>query len=223
MLLDLEKWNPFKFLRHSAGKKGATAQAGAQPAGDQGATQKASTTATPATTATSAWPDRSHWPLPEPLHLLADLIRDLRSHWPLPEPLHLLADLIRDPFGGLGPLGTWFGDFSPSQFQPRVDVTDDGDALRIVAELPGLTRDDVELEVIEDMLVLSGDKRIESNSDEKGCYRVERVFGHFQRAIPLPAGIDLERVEATFANGVLTVRVPKTGAEAAAKRRIEIK
>jgi HSP20 family protein len=203
MLLDLEKWDPFKFLRHCAGKKGATAQAGAQPAGDQGATQKASASATPATAATSAWPDR--------------------SHWPLPEPLHLLADLIRDPFGGLGPLGNWFGDFSPSQFQPRVDVTDDGDALRIVAELPGLTRDDVELEVIEDMLVLSGDKRIESNSDEKGCYRVERVFGHFQRAIPLPAGIDLERVEATFANGVLTVRVPKTGAEAAAKRRIEIK
>ena len=203
MLLDLEKWNPFKFLRHSAGTKGATAHAGAQPAGDQGSTQKASASVIPDTAATSAWPDR--------------------SHWPLPEPLHLLADLIRDPFGGLGPLGNWFGDFSPSQFQPRVDVTDDGDALRIVAELPGLTRNDVELEVIEDMLVLSGDKRIESTSDEKGCYRVERVFGHFQRAIPLPAGIDLERVEATFANGVLTVRVPKTGAEAAVKRRIEIK
>lgn len=203
MLLDLEKWNPFKFLRHSAGKKGATAQAGAQPAGDQGATQKASTTATPATAAMSAWPDR--------------------SHWPLPEPLHLLADLIRDPFGGLGPLGNWFGDFSPSQFQPRVDVIDDGDALRIVAELPGLARDDVELEVVEDMLVLSGEKRVESESKEQGCYRVERTFGHFQRAIPLPSGIDLERAESKFDNGVLTVRIPKAPEQATANRRLEIK
>ena len=123
----------------------------------------------------------------------------------------------------MGPLGNWFGDFSPSRFQPRLDVIDDGDALRIVAELPGLSREDVELEVVEDMLVLTGEKRIESKSDEKGCYRVERAFGQFQRAIPLPSGVDLERAEANFENGVLTVRVPKAANEPAAKRRLEIK
>jgi HSP20 family protein len=89
--------------------------------------------------------------------------------------------------------------------------------------LPGLSREDVELEVVEDMLVLTGEKRIESKSDEKGCYRVERAFGQFQRAIPLPSGVDLERAEAKFENGVLTVRVPKAANEPAAKRRLEIK
>jgi HSP20 family protein len=71
--------------------------------------------------------------------------------------------------------------------------------------------------------VLTGEKRIESKSDEKGCYRVERAFGQFQRTIPLPSGVDLERAEANFENGVLTVRVPKAANEPAAKRRLEIK
>ncbi|SAK88523.1 heat shock protein Hsp20 [Caballeronia catudaia] len=199
MLLDLDKWNPFRFLRKSPEDKGAGAKLNAPPSQQ---------TAAPSTSdaAASAWP------------VSIDAAR-----WPLPDPLHLLTDLIRDPFGGMGPLGNWFGDFSPSRFQPRLDVIDDGDALRIVAELPGLSREDVELEVIEDMLVLTGEKRIESKSDEKGCYRVERAFGQFQRAIPLPSGVDLERAEANFENGVLTVRLPKAANEPAAKRRLEIK
>ncbi|TCK32638.1 HSP20 family protein [Paraburkholderia sp. BL8N3] len=199
MLLDLDKWNPFRFLRKSPEEKGAGAKLDAPPS------QQAPAPSTSEATA-SAWPASFD-----------------AARWPLPGPLHLLTDLIRDPFGGMGPLGNWFGDFSPSRFQPRLDVIDDGDALRIVAELPGLSREDVELEVVEDMLVLTGEKRIESKSDEKGCYRVERAFGHFQRAIPLPSGVDLERAEANFENGVLTVRVPKAANEPAAKRRLEIK
>jgi HSP20 family protein len=199
MLLDLDKWNPFRFLRKSPEEKGASARLNAPPS------QQAPAPST-SETAASAWPASFD-----------------AARWPLPDPLHLLTDLIRDPFGGMGPIGNWFGDFSPSRFQPRLDVVDDGDALRIVAELPGLTREDVELEVVEDMLVLTGEKRIESKSDEKGCYRVERAFGQFQRAIPLPSGVDLERAEANFENGVLTVRVPKAANEPAAKRRLEIK
>lgn len=201
MLLDLDKWNPFRFLRKSPEEKGAGAKLNTAPAASQQAPAPLTSDA-----AASAWPASFD-----------------AARWPLPDPLHLLTDLIRDPFGGVGPLGNWFGDFSPSRFQPRLDVVDDGDALRIVAELPGLSREDVELEVVEDMLVLTGEKRIESKSDEKGCYRVERAFGQFQRAIPLPSGVDLERAEANFENGVLTVRVPKAANEPPAKRRLEIK
>jgi len=199
MLLDLDKWNPFRFLRKSPEEKGADAKLNAPPS------QQAPAPST-SEAAASAWPASFD-----------------AARWPLPDPLHLLTDFVRDPFGGMGPLGNWFGDFSPSRFQPRLDVVDDGDALRIVAELPGLSREDVELEVVEDMLVLTGEKRIESKSDEKGCYRVERAFGQFQRAIPLPSGVDLERAEANFEDGVLTVRVPKAANEPAAKRRLEIK
>jgi HSP20 family protein len=186
MLLDLDKWNPFRFLRKSPEEKGAGGKPNAAPAASQQAPSPLTSDA-----AASAWPASFD-----------------TARWPLPDPLHLLTDLIRDPFGGTGPLGNWFGDFSSSRFQPRLDVVDDGDALRIV---------------VEDMLVLTGEKRIESKSDEKGCYRVERAFGQFQRTIPLPSGVDLERAEANFENGVLTVRVPKAANEPAAKRRLEIK
>ncbi|MFL9912328.1 Hsp20/alpha crystallin family protein [Paraburkholderia sp. RL17-337-BIB-A] len=210
MLLDLDKWNPFRFLRSHPAQKNASGQTGAPRINQESARQNGQQaggrqTGNGAPMAAAAAP------------VLAP------ASWPLPDPIHLFAELIRDPFGGRGPLGSWFGDFSASEFQPRIDVTDEGDALRIVVELPGMTRDDVELELIEDMLIISGDKRFESTSEEQGCYRVERSFGHFQRAVPLPAGIDLDRAEARFENGMLTLRVPKAAGEPAAKRRIEIK
>ncbi|MEM5370711.1 Hsp20/alpha crystallin family protein [Paraburkholderia azotifigens] len=209
MPLDLDKWNPFRFLRSHA-HTSASGGAGASRTGQQVARQNGPQTGTQ--TGDGA-----------PTEVTAAPVSRAAASWPLPDPIHLFAELIRDPFGGRGPLGSWFGDFSASEFQPRIDVTDEGDALRIVAELPGMTRDDVELEVMDDMLIVSGEKRFESSGEEQGCYRVERSFGHFQRAVPLPAGVDLDRAEARFENGVLTLRVPKVAGEPAAKRRIEIK
>jgi HSP20 family protein len=210
MPLDLDKWNPFRFLRSHSAQKSASDRAGAPRTSPQSARQNGQQTG--GTQTGNAVP------------MAAAAAPALApASWPLPDPIHLFAELIRDPFGGRGPLGSWFGDFSASEFQPRIDVTDEGDALRVVAELPGMTRDDVELEVVEDMLIISGEKRLESTSEEQGCYRVERSFGHFQRAVPLPAGVDLDRAEARFENGVLTLRVPKAAGEPEAKRRIEIK
>lgn len=138
------------------------------------------------------------------------------------EPLHMMQELWRDPFAGFGQLDRWFGDFSPSVFQPRIDIVDDGDALRITAELPGIDRQDVEILVEDEALVLRGEKKLESKSAEKGCYRLERAFGSFQRVIPLPDGVDVDRAGARFENAVLTVRIPKTGTEKSDVRRLEI-
>ena len=107
-------------------------------------------------------------------------------------------------------------------FQPRIDVVDDGDALRITAELPGIDRQDVELLVEDDALVLRGEKKLESKSEEQGCYRLERAFGSFQRVIPLPDGVDADRAEARFEHAVLTVRLPKIAAKKSDVRRLEI-
>jgi HSP20 family protein len=211
MPLDLDKWNPFRFLRSHSAQKSASGYAGAPRNSQEGARQSGQQTGGTQTGNGT------------PMAGAAAPASFLPANWPVPDPIHLFAELIRDPFGGRGPLGGWFGDFSASEFQPRIDVTDDGDALRIVAEFPGMTRDDVELEVIEDMLIISGDKRFESTSEEQGCYRVERSFGHFQRAVPLPTGIDLDQAEARFENGALTLRLPKAAGEPAARRRIEIK
>ena len=72
--------------------------------------------------------------------------------------------------------------------------------------------------------MLRGEKKLESKQDEKACYRIERVFGRFERIIPLPDGLDLESAEAHFDKGVLTIRIPKSKASAddAAAREIKI-
>jgi HSP20 family protein len=114
------------------------------------------------------------------------------------------------PFSALGKVDEFFGDFAPSTFSPSVDLVDEGTHLKVSAELPGLDKDDLELAVHEGMLTLRGEKRHEQTTDEEGCYRTERFFGSFHRTIPLPADVDLEKAEAKFDKGVLTVRFPKT-------------
>jgi HSP20 family protein len=138
------------------------------------------------------------------------------------DPWRMMHDLLRDPFAGVGQLDRWFGDFSPRLFQPRIDMVDDGEALRLTAELPGMERQDVEILVEEDALVLRGEKKLESKSEEQGCYRLERAFGSFQRVIPLPDGVDVAHAEARFDKGVLTIRLPKMTTAKAGGRRLEI-
>jgi HSP20 family protein len=159
---------------------------------------------------------------------LATTASNVPTAWPeslrllTADPLRIVQELWGDPFAGFGQLDRWFGDFSPSVFQPRIDVVDDGDALRITAELPGINRQDVEILVEDEALVLRGEKKMESKSEEQGCYRLERAFGSFQRAIPLPDGVDVDRAEARFENAVLTVRIPKIAVEKSDVRRLEI-
>jgi HSP20 family protein len=136
--------------------------------------------------------------------------------WPLasamPDPLNpfnLLPGMLFNPFSGFGSLDRWFGDFSPGVVTPQLDVVDDGDALRITAELPGMDRDDIEVLLQDDILVIRGEKKQERQGEEKGCYRLERAFGSFQRVIPLPAGLDTDHAEAAFDKSVLSIRIPK--------------
>lgn len=140
----------------------------------------------------------------------------------VPEAFGLMQELMREPLSGWGYFDRWFGDFSPSVFQPRVDMVDDGDALRITAELPGMERDDVEIHAEDGYLWIRGEKKLESRSEEKGCYRVERAFGQFQRAIPLPDGTDVEKARASFDKGLLTIRLPKPEKQESGARRIAI-
>ena len=138
------------------------------------------------------------------------------------EPFRMLEQLMRDPFGAFGTVDRWFGDYSPASFHPRVDVVDDGKAIRITAELPGMAREDVSVTIDEGSVVLKGEKRVESSHEEGGCYRVERAFGTFHRVIPLPTDVNRDSAEATFSDGVLTVRVPKSNGKTPTGRSIAI-
>lgn len=141
----------------------------------------------------------------------------------------MMQQFFREPlswptlFGTSLPENRWFGDFSPSVFQPNVDVVDEGKALRITAELPGMSDKDVELSIDAGALTIKGEKRTDASSEESGCYRTERAYGYFQRVVPLPSNASLDGVEANFDKGVLTVRIPKTKESAPTGKRISIK
>lgn len=126
-----------------------------------------------------------------------------------------------DPLALFGEMDRFFGDFSPRAFLPSVDVVDEGKHVRLTAELPGLDRKDLDVTVHDGVLVLRGEKKAEDESTEDGCYRLERYVGQFQRAIPLPAEIDVDRAEAKFAKGLLTIRFPKTD-DGASVRKIVV-
>jgi HSP20 family protein len=92
---------------------------------------------------------------------------------------------------------------------PAMDLVEDKDNLVLRADLPGLSEDDVNIEVKDGVLTVSGERKTEEKKEEEGYYRVERAFGSFSRSLTLPQGIDPEQVHAEFDNGVLEVRIPK--------------
>jgi HSP20 family protein len=93
---------------------------------------------------------------------------------------------------------------------PLVDVSEDEHGLTISAELPGLAKEDVKIQVENNVLSISGEKRLEKEQKDKNFHRLERRYGSFFRAISLPQGVAADKAEAEFKDGVLHVRLPKT-------------
>lgn len=92
---------------------------------------------------------------------------------------------------------------------PAMDLVETGDAFVLKADLPGMSEDDVNIEIEKSVLTISGERKTEHEDREAGYYRVERAAGYFARSLTLPDGVDAEQVKAAFEDGVLTVRIPK--------------
>jgi HSP20 family protein len=92
---------------------------------------------------------------------------------------------------------------------PAMDLVETDDSLVLRGDLPGMTEDDVDIEIKDNILTVSGERKSESEQSGEGYHRVERAFGSFSRSLTLPQGVDAGRVEAKFENGVLEVRIPK--------------
>ena len=95
-----------------------------------------------------------------------------------------------------------------ADWAPRVDVVEQGGKFVIRADLPGLTKNDVKVEVGDDTVSIRGERRHERETKGKGFYHSERSYGSFYRAIPLPEGVAADQATATFRNGVLEVSMP---------------
>ncbi len=106
---------------------------------------------------------------------------------------------------------------------PVVDVIESEKEYKIAAEMPGMDANEVEVKIVNDMLSISGEKKEEKEEREKDRFLSERRYGAFQRTFRLPPGVDADKIEATFAKGVLTVRLPKTAEAASNEKKINVK
>jgi HSP20 family protein len=100
-------------------------------------------------------------------------------------------------------------DASARRWVPAMDLVETDDHLVLRADLPGLEQDDVNVEIKDGVLTLSGERRSEREQKTEGFHRVERAFGSFSRSLTLPQGVDADKVAAEFDKGVLEVRIPK--------------
>jgi HSP20 family protein len=149
------------------------------------------------------------------------------------EGLRQEIDRLFDDFG----IGTWRSPFRSSFFDmdpfrrakaafsgmPAVDVTETEKGYKVVAELPGMDEKNIEVKVANGMLTIKGEKQEEKEEEKQDYYVRERSFGSFERTLPVPDGVDLDKVDASFKNGVLTVVLPKTAEAQKAEKKITVK
>lgn len=105
---------------------------------------------------------------------------------------------------------------------PQIEVVQNKGQFRVRCDLPGMKKDDIKVELKEEILTISGDRTEEKKEEGEGYYRTERSYGSFYREVPLPAGVKSDTAEATFQDGVLEVKMLATEKESTA-RKLEIK
>ena len=111
----------------------------------------------------------------------------------------------------------------PGLWSPQVEVIERDNELVVRADLPGLTKDEVDVQLSADGITIEGERKKEHKEEGDGYYRSERSYGKFYRRIPVPDGVNVEDAEATFHNGVLEITMPAPKRQERSKpRRLEI-
>jgi len=137
----------------------------------------------------------------------------------------------RDIVGIQGEMNRLFDDFfgvprkaderERLHWTPRVNIEEVKDRFEITAELPGLKKNDVKIEVKDRVLTFTGEKKVENENKDHTVYLFERAYGRFCRTFTLPDNVDAEKIEAEFTDGLLKIDIPKT--EEAKPKEIEVK
>jgi len=151
----------------------------------------------------------------------ATQLSTMLSRWIAADPFEELFDMQKQMNKYFSP------EFSAAQkdiaaWRPKVDVRENDKEFVIHAELPGLTKDQVILELDKNVLTISGERKFEKKEEKEQFHRIERSYGKFQRSFAVPEGTDPTSIQATFNNGVLEVSLPKPEAKAAVSTKISI-
>ena len=134
----------------------------------------------------------------------------------------MIEDFWRRPFPTLlRPERWWPAETGTMMRMPAVDVYEEKDDVVIKAEIPGLSKEEISVQVTDSTLMIKGEKKRDEEVKEDDYYRCERSFGSFTRAVALPSDVKADQVKASFKNGVLEVRLPRT--EEAKKKAITVK
>lgn len=130
-----------------------------------------------------------------------------------------MLDDFQRGMGLTSPTSTW------PEFIPSVDVKERDDEIEVTAEVPGMTRKDIEITLApgHDMLVIKGEKRHEQQEEREDYYHSECSYGAFRRMISLPSEVDDKKMQATLKNGVLKVHLQKRGNGSTASKKIEVR
>jgi HSP20 family protein len=158
---------------------------------------------------------------------------DRPAEWRPFESLRREVDRLFEDFQ----LGSWRSPFGRSVFDvqpfwrgeigwgkaPAVDIVDKGNAYEITAELPGMDESNIDVKFADGTLTIKGEKRDEREEKKKEYCLSERRYGSFQRSFGVPDGVDADKIEANFKNGVLTVTLPKTPQAQRSEKKIAIK
>jgi HSP20 family protein len=151
-------------------------------------------------------------------------------------PLYRLRSEINRLFDDFG-MGSWLSQFRRGAFDvepfwsagiswakvPAVDIAETAKGYEITAELPGIDEKNIEVKYVDGALTIKGEKKDEREEKKENYHLSERSYGAFQRSFRVPDGIDAEKVEASFKNGVLTVTMPKSPEVQKKEKHIEIK
>ncbi len=128
----------------------------------------------------------------------------------------LFDESVWHPFGEMAAYENgWNLDF------PRLDVKEGKDLVKVTADIPGIDPENIDIEVEDDYLVISGKQEREQKEEEENVYREERSYGEFRREVALPALVDSEKVKAKTKDGVLRIEFPKVEKTESRKIKIE--
>ena len=140
----------------------------------------------------------------------------------IPFDRHIRSAASFDPFRMLDEMDRRLMTGVPAVTAFRTDVLDTGDAFKLECELPGFKKEDIKLDVENDCLTISAERKAETKDEKENYVKRERVYGSFTRCFDV-SGINVDGIEASYTDGMLNVTLPKKAAEVPASRRLEIK